>query len=314
MRVKEELWSGRVDSHDDPASFRFHQVVELTKLDEIANRESFFAFIGFESDEGVRRNKGRQGASKAPNHIREYLAKLPYHLNTSLIDVGNVACQGNALEEAQSALGDQVAKLLDKQGIPIILGGGHETLYGHYLGARQHMGPNQSLGIINIDAHFDMRDDPVPSSGTMFRQILEEDKEAGYLCLGIQRFGNTKALFDTAERLGCEYVFEEDLAQNNFETTFQIIDEFSQRYDSIILTLCTDSIIASSAPGVSAPSPTGIEPKTVKKLLHNISKKKNLLSFDLSEVNPTLDENEKTVRLASYLVAEVMAGMDSRKR
>ena len=314
MRVEEELWSGRVDSHDDSSSFRFHQVVELTNIEEISNRDNFFAFIGFESDEGVRRNKGRQGASKAPNHIREYLAKLPNHLNSNLIDVGNVTCQGRALEEAQSTLGNQVAKLLDKNGTPIILGGGHETLYGHYLGARQYIGPNQSLGIINIDAHFDMRDDPEPSSGTMFRQILEQDQEAGYLCLGIQRFGNTPALFQTAERLGCEYVLEEELAQHDFQTTFQIIDEFSSRYDYVILTLCTDSIIASSAPGVSAPSPTGIEPKTVKRLLNYISRKKNLLSFDISEVNPELDENGKTVRLASYLVAEVMAGIDGEKK
>ena len=60
---------------------------------------------------------------------------------------------------------------------PIIFGGGHETAYGHYLGVRKYIGEDASLGIINIDAHFDLRPyDEQPSSGTMFKQILEHDK------------------------------------------------------------------------------------------------------------------------------------------
>ncbi|QKY70689.1 arginase family protein [Lentibacillus sp. CBA3610] len=148
---------------------------------------------------------------------------------------------------------------------PTVLGGGHETLYGHYLGAREFIGPDKTLGIINIDAHFDMRDDPEPSSGTMFRQILEEDDKAGYMCLGIQEFGNTKALFETAEKFGCEYILEKNLGVNDFKDSFAAIDDFSKRHDYLIMTLCTDSIVASAAPGVSAPSPLGLDPKTVKK-------------------------------------------------
>lgn len=66
--------------------------------------------------------------------------------------------------------------------------------------------------------------------------------------------------------------------------------------------------------GVSAPSADRYGSENGEKLLHHISRRKNLLSFDISEVNPTLDHDEQTVRLASYLVAEVMAGMDSWKK
>ena len=85
---------------------------------------------------------------------------------------------------------------------PIILGGGHETAYGHYLGVRNYIGKEAKLGIINIDAHFDLRPyNEQPSSGTMFRQILEQDENSSYLVLGIQRYGNTQALFDKADEL-----------------------------------------------------------------------------------------------------------------
>ena len=41
-----------------------------------------------------------------------------------------------------------------------------------------------SIGIINIDAHFDTRPDEPPTSGTMFREILDNDENVDYLVLG----------------------------------------------------------------------------------------------------------------------------------
>ncbi|KZR59681.1 formimidoylglutamase [Pseudobacillus badius] len=302
----QQHWSGRIDSESDRSAFRLHQIVTLKNIEQLNENESAFGLVGFECEEGVRRNKGRLGAALAPNKIRRFLSNLPYTFDKKLIDTGNIACDGNQLEKAQEELGSHISKLYRHSCVPIILGGGHETLYGHYLGARKHIGPHASLGIINIDAHFDMRQDPLPSSGTMFRQILEEDEQAGYLCIGIQELGNTKALFEAADQLGCTYIYEEDVAANDFLNTFREIDRFAAQYDYVILTLCTDSIRADAAPGVSAPSPFGLEPKTVKILLKYIAAKNNLLSFDISEVNPIYDEGDRTIRLAAYLVAEVL--------
>ncbi|KMY55281.1 formimidoylglutamase [Bacillus sp. FJAT-27231] len=308
-----QYWSGRIDSENDQNAFRLHQVVELKDVETLAENESAFGFVGFECEEGVRRNKGRLGAALAPNKIRQFLSPLPYNLERKLLDTGNVACEGQELEKAQEELGRHLHKLYSSSCTPIILGGGHETLYGHYLGARNHIGPDASLGIINIDAHFDMRDEPLPSSGTMFKQILEQDAHAGYLCIGIQEFGNTESLFQTANRLGCTYIYEEDVAANNFIKTFGEIDRFAANYDYLILTLCTDSIISYAAPGVSAPSPFGLDPKTVKTLLRYIAEKDNLLSFDISEVNPVYDEGDRTVRLAAYLIAEVLRHFNKKQ-
>lgn len=302
------LWTGRVDSETDPATFRFHQIVKQSSVDELADKESGFSLIGFESEEGVRRNKGRLGAKKAPDAIRKALAPIPYNIQCSVptVDVGNVVCEGENLEQAQAELGSHVNVLLTKSLTPIILGGGHETLYGHYLGVREFIGPDAKLGLINIDAHFDMREAEQPSSGTMFRQILESDPHAGYLVLGIQPFGNTKALFKKADELNCAYILAEILTLHNMPEMTAVIDAFSSQYDYLLLTLCTDSLAASAAPGVSAPSPFGLDPLIVRQLLRHVASKQKLLSFDISEVNPDLDIQEKTVKLAAYFVAEVM--------
>ncbi|MEF2094452.1 formimidoylglutamase [Bacillus sp. CFBP9009] len=307
-----KYWNGRIDSQSDMDSFRYHQRVRLASISELAissNASKTFGLIGFKCDEGVKRNKGRIGAAEGPDHIRQYLAKLPCHLpsQTELVDAGDVICESTEMEAAQFELGSAVDRILETKAIPIILGGGHETLYGHYLGIRKSIGPKARLGIINIDAHFDMRPyEKESSSGTMFKQILDEDQSCGYLCVGIQKQGNTKALFETAERSKVDYILEEDLSLNEMDETKRRINEFVNKNDYIMLTLCTDVIDSAYAPGVSAPSPFGMNPKLVRAIIRHIVSNEKILSFDISEVNPSLDENNKTVTLAAHLINEVL--------
>ena len=299
-------WQGRTDSIDDWAQYRYHQVIQK----EAAN----YALIGFSCDEGVRRNKGKVGAKDAPDALRSALANMPWRLPKGqfLADTGTIICEGEQMEAAQQALGDSIREQLLEKRTPIILGGGHETFYGHYLGARSFLGADKKIGMINIDAHFDMRPhEEQTSSGTMFRQILEEDAHAGYLVLGIQRYGNTESLFNTADRLGCEYVLEEDLSEVNVE---DVIADFAKQYDAIIVTLCMDVVDAAAAPGVSAPSVFGVAPKMVRRIIQAATGHPKALSFDIAEVNPSLDCDGRTVKLGAAFVNEaIMAFAQSRK-
>lgn len=311
-QVSADVWTGRTDHTERRSSFRYHQIVESMDLAQVqAGKERACAVIGFECDEGVRRNQGRRGAAKAPNAMRQALASVPWKLPAGkrVLDVGNIRCKGEALEEAQGELGQAVADLLSKSVTPIILGGGHETLYGHYLGVRQHIGKEASLGIINIDAHFDLRSyETQPSSGTMFRQILESDGNSRYFVLGIQRYGNTQELFDKADELGVRYLYEEEMTEARIDDIASALNAFIDKHDSIMLTLCTDVLNAAFAPGVSAPSPFGLTPMLVRSLIRIVTGHKKTLSFDVCEVNPDLDENGRTIKLGAYLTNEAIMG------
>src|SRR5947209_7692563 len=97
--------------------------------------------VGFPQDEGVRRNGGRAGAAEAPAEVRRWLSPLTtWDASTDSdlsllppLDLGNVRHAGT-LEESQQALGEVVAALLAHGTVPVVLGGGHETAFGHYLG------------------------------------------------------------------------------------------------------------------------------------------------------------------------------------
>lgn len=305
-------WDGRID--DGAKSKRIHEVVENIHITQIKHVEDMqFALVGFACDEGVRRNKGRVGAKEAPNTIRSYLANLPYDTkSTQIVDVGNIHCAGRQLEHAQRQLGFYVATLLRNNYRPFILGGGHETLYGHYIGVRETVGKEASIGIINIDAHFDLRIDETPSSGTMFRQILEVDDRAQYLCLGIQPLGNTEQLFQTAKELGVHYLMADDVTR--LDETYEMIEQFANENDYILVTLCTDVIDQAHAPGVSAPAPFGLHPQIVRSLLRYIIRLDNFTSFDISEVNPTYDMDGRTARLVSYLLGDVLHELNRHER
>ena len=70
-----------------------------------------------------------------------------------------------------------------------MLGGGHETAYGIYLG---YVAAGLPVGIVNIDAHLDVRPliDGKGHSGSPFRQAMEHPTQPlpgnRYVCLGAQ--------------------------------------------------------------------------------------------------------------------------------
>ncbi|MFD1204921.1 formimidoylglutamase [Sporosarcina contaminans] len=310
LEFNQSVWTGRIDDADDRASFRYHQIVELAPLDQLKHCNETCAIIGFSCEEGVRRNKGRLGAAKAPDALRTELAKLPWKFPESkkLLDTGTISCTDGDMETAQQNLGHAVSTILSSGATPIILGGGHETAYGHYLGIRDAFGQNASIGIVNIDAHFDLRPyDEQPSSGTMFRQILEHDEHANYFVAGIQRFGNTQELFDRADKLGVLYEYEDRMTDSNLDNVLTTLEEFIEQQDAVLLTLCTDVVNAAFAPGVSAPSPFGLSPLIVRTIIRKVAGHPKTVSFDISEVNPAVDENGRTQKLGAYFVNEAIA-------
>ena len=296
------IWQGRTDHETDSVYFRYHQVVQ-TKAEAT---EGTVGMIGFACDEGVRRNNGRVGAKDAPLSLRRQLASLPWRHqvpDTSLIDFGDILCEGERLEHAQQELGDQVAEIL-AHGKAIVLGGGHETLYGQYLGVRKAAGPDASIGLLNIDAHFDMRSyDEQPSSGTMFKQILDEDPHAHYFVCGIQQYGNTTALFETADHYGVQYFLDEQLQSDAFTAALQ---NFMNAHDMLLVTLCMDVLNAAEAPGVSAPSPFGLSAVQVRNIVRRMVSHKKTVSFSICEVNPSLDIDNRTAKLGAYLINEAI--------
>ncbi|WP_205500002.1 formimidoylglutamase [Rufibacter psychrotolerans] len=307
-------WKGRTDTQDGVLGLRWHQVVQLLDLSrDVADGNGDFAFVGFSCDEGVRRNQGRVGAAGGPNALRLAMSALADHLpeGVQLFGGGDILCANQRLEEAQGQLGRKVELLLRKGYKTLVLGGGHETAYGHFLGIQKQLKDGEQLGIINLDAHFDVRSyAPQPSSGSPFLQIAHDlaaaGKEFHYLCLGIQESGNTRKQFETAAALGAQYVEAQDLHFGLTEAVRQKIKAFTDKVDKLYLSIDLDVFAAAYAPGVSAPNALGLAPQAVLPILQEIMASGKVITVDVVELNPAFDVDGQTARLAAALIFQIV--------
>lgn len=309
--VPPQPWNGRFDG-DGVQHRRWWQAVTpyapiraLPPLPAQPSPGRSAVLLGFCSDAGVRRNKGRLGAAAGPAAIRGALGPLAFHLGREVHDAGDVTVAGDALEAGQARAGLAVAELLDAGALPIVLGGGHETAFASYLGVAGSAAVREGLkvGVLNLDAHFDLRDEPIPSSGTPFLQMARAETAAGrelkYAVVGISEPSNTAALFRNAAELGVDYLLDEDCSA---DTAQGFVAAFLARVDALYLTIDLDVLPASVAPGVSAPAAYGVPLPVVSAVCRQIAASGKLLHVDIAELNPEFDVDGRTARVAARLI------------
>jgi formiminoglutamase len=305
------VWKGRIDGQDREW-MRWHQLMDCVDLVDQRDLRQSIAFLGFCSDEGVARNQGRVGAKDGPTALRNVLTNLPVHFSDKLKlkDCGDILLKDNDLELSQQGLGAALNCILEQEGFPVILGGGHEVTYGHYLGVKEFLkSRNQSLGIINLDAHLDIRplEDGKGNSGTGFYQIEQDQSKADlpfhYLAIGIQEISNTKGLLDYAKEKDVRIIARESLGIEKLDLIREQIVSFSKLVDYVYLTVDLDVFAAAYAPGVSALAFNGIVPDhlffTIYDMLLDLP---NLKSVDFAEFNPHFDIDSRTAKLTADLI------------
>ncbi|MET8743343.1 formimidoylglutamase [Streptomyces sp. NPDC004728] len=300
-------WSGR-DDGPGAEHLRWHKAVEL---DPELTEPGDIAFVGFRSDEGVRRNKGRQGAAQGPDALRRALASMALPKPLRALDAGDVEVTGDAddaLEAGQQRLGRAVAHLLDAGHPVVVLGGGHEVAFGTYSGLEQTraLKAGGRLGVLNLDAHFDLRDDVRPSSGTPFLQMAQSERLHGrdlnYWVLGISQAANTETLFRTAESLGVRYLPDTECGLLDMARVESFVDEFLASCDLVHLTIDLDVLPAAVAPGVSAPAAYGVPMEVVERVCTRVAGSGKLVVVDVAELNPEFDVDQRTARAGARLV------------
>lgn len=298
-----QLWFGRIDAKDFEYFFQIIKFLDLNNVVPKNIDQNGYALLGFMCDEGVRRNFGRVAAKEGPLAFREVLAKMPLHANINLYDAGNVVCENGDLEAAQFELGMRVYQILNLGLQPVVIGGGHETAYGHYQGLNKYF---DDVAILNFDAHFDLRElveNNKGSSGTPFRQIHSmlkvQNKKFSYYCAGIQKIANTKSLFKYAEDNMVGYLLADDIKRNPYDLDW--IKNILKTHKHLYVTVCLDVFNVGISPGVSAPQPLGIEATYVIEALKILKKSGQVVSLDIVELAPKYDIFNCTAKLAASL-------------
>jgi formiminoglutamase len=274
--------------------------------------------IGFLSDEGVRRNGGRPGAAEGPRELRRCLYRMTpdaerpresVRLFERTRDLGDVVVTGD-LEQDQERLGRVVATQLALGRVPVILGGGHEVAYGHFLG---HTGTGRSAGsleIINWDAHPDVRElrGGLATSGSPFRQAVEHPDRLcrRYRVYGLQRHAVAAAHVRWVEERGGTAVFSDRVDRD------AVAGAFRQCEGDTLVSFDLDAVDAAFAPGVSAPATCGLEPRLWLEAAEAAGECDLVRSIDIAELSPRHDLDSRTARLAALTIWRFLRGFARR--
>ena len=267
------------------------------------------AILGFPSDEGVRRNSGRPGAAEGPAAIREALFKMtpdardpePFiALLERAADLGDVPITGT-VEADQARLGERVGELLAAGVVPIVLGGGHETAFGHFLG---YVAAGQRVRALNWDAHADVRPltDGKAHSGSPFRQMLDHPSGlcTGYTVAGLLPWRVAAAHAAVPDRV----VWASDLDTARAEVEVAALD------GPTLASFDLDAVDA--APGVSAPGVGGLPVSVWLAAAEACGRSPHVRSVDVVELNPLHDADGRTATLAALTVWHVLRGLAER--
>ncbi len=322
-------WSTRLEAvrpddavrrYDDPrlgevAGFRQGIVPKL--------RPGQAALLGFPTDEGVRRNHGRPGAAEAPREVRRWLYRLPpwdFEKDTDLarlppLDLGDVRTAGD-LEADQTTLGEVIAAVLAAEAVPVVLGGGHETAYGHFLGYVFNGG---APCVLNLDAHLDVRPclaDGRGHSGSPFRQALEHPTHplpgSWYACYGVQPHAVSRTHWEYARAKGCLVRSCELVRGRLGEWVEDICRSWESQRWRVYLSLDADVVHAAEVPGVSAPNVQGFSGGEVLASVRLAGRLPMVSSFDLVEINPRFDVDGRSARWAALAVWHFLMGLAER--
>lgn len=287
--------------------------------------------IGVPSDLG----QGRRGVDMGPSAIRYAgLAERLRELHHEVTDLGNIDVpQPESREQGEeklkyltqvTAVCDElrvmVRDVLQKGGMPIVLGGDHSLSMGSVAGAAEARG---DIGCIWFDAHGDMNTDETTPSGNIHGMPLAAS--LGYGHADLVRLGGfaPKLRPDRVVLVGARSVDagERELIRESGIHVFTMsdVDELgitvvmrraieiaTNGTQGVHLSVDLDGLDPMYAPGVGTPVNGGFTYREGHMAMELLALAGCVISVDFVEVNPILDSENRTGRMAVELASSLL--------
>jgi arginase len=287
--------------------------------------------IGVPMDLGA----SRRGVDMGPSALRVAgLQARIKQLGHQVEDIGNISVRQPEempigekrakyvaeITDACKDLGVTVQKSLEEGYLPLVLGGDHSIAVGSISGvAAQFRKDKKQIGCIWLDAHSDMNTPETSPSGNVHGMPL-----AGIMGYGVPELQD---LFDYKPKIEPQNVVlvgvrDLDTAEKKFikklgvrTFTMRDIDERGMREvmadalkyamddtDGIAVSLDMDFVDPSDAPGVGTPVRGGVTYREAHLAMEMIADSEAMASMEIVEINPVIDEHNRTALLGVELV------------
>ena len=290
--------------------------LKLPIIENLANLNTDVGFLGIPYDVG---NSWRPGTRFGPREIRNYSTRYSgwggsqqkgyWDINQnkrflediSMSDCGDVDVAYYDIERNRKIITQTVKKILKAGTFPVVIGGDHSITYPCICAFEDF----KSLDIIQIDAHLDWIDEVDGiryANGSPMRRSMELDFTNKMVQLGIRCIRSRESDYNFAKSQGSQIFTRQDIRQKGVDEIVEKLPPLGNVYVSIDI----DGLDPSIAPGTGSPTVDGLLYYEVINLLKGITKKSNVVGFDIVEVNPMVDLSGQTCLLATTLILEFL--------
>ncbi len=227
--------------------------------------------------------------------------------SVTVADAGNIDHPDTAPDHAIATL----RELAGQAGVLIAFGGDNSATK---LVAQATLGDQLNRGgLITLDAHFDLRDGH--SNGSPVRELLDAGLPGSSVAqLGIADFANSAAYAARAEEAGITVISRDMLHGDGLDSAVErALDVAGALGGPIHVDIDVDVCDRSVAPATPASIPGGLAAWELRRLVRRLAADSRVVSFDITEIDATQDApDQRTLRLAAVLVAEILAGLAAR--
>jgi arginase len=293
------------------------------------------SILGFPMDLGA----DRRGVDMGPSALRiaglqTQLEKLGYNVS----DTGNIKIEIMERQKIKNAklkylaeiirtsknLADRVYSVLENGNFPLSIGGDHSMALGTIAGISSFCKKNKLVpGVIWIDAHADMNTDETTPSGNIHGMPLAASLGFGNKEL-VNFYGFTPKLrpencaligirsIDEAEKaivkkLNLSVYTMQDIDKLGIHRIInKVLKQFRQNVNHIHVSFDVDSVDPGITPGVGTPVPGGLSFREAHLLMESIAECGCMSSLEVAEVNPILDDKNRSAVFTVDLIASSM--------
>lgn len=294
----------------------------------VDDKHESVVMLGVPFDFGVGLNGGRLGAAEGPAALRKAIARYgtTYDVERarsfdglSLADAGDVEVSPGDVSRTHYAVTERVGAILKGGATALVVGGGNDISFADIRALCDHYGGGAAVGGLNVDAHFDVREvlDGRVTSGTPYRMVLEDLGVQGerFFELGTHPHVNSQAHHEylLSKRAGVIGLGEIQAAGVSAAMA-RSLGELSPHVEAAFVSIDLDVFSAAAAPGVSAPGTDGLSVADGREIAFLSGANPKVKLFELMELNPQYDVDQRTARLGAMLVCAFLSGVGLRGR
>lgn len=229
----------------------------------------------------------------------------------SVHDGGDLNLKTLTPEQSFAPIRDAVRKLSAARALTIIAGGNNAVTRPGVHG----LGDLGGVGLITLDAHFDLRDtDCGLTNGNPVRALIEDGLPGSQIAqLGLAPFANTRRAFEFAVSKGVTVRTIADIKTCGIEAVLEeAIAAVAPHCDCLYVDFDIDVVDRSQCPGAPGARPGGLAASDFFAAARLLAAHPKVAAVDIAEFDPSLDVSDITALTAGRWFVEILAGFQSR--